>query len=563
MSGSPGSVSFLVPNGGFIPRGNSGGVASSSTTFIVQELRFAPAITPPALGAGSTNNYTPTGWLTTSRVRQATNVAGSTVTGLGAAVDGDVRLFENLGPGLLTLANESGSSLAANRIIGPGGVDLVLAVGGAAFMIYDGTSARWRVDSASGDLTASASFRELTLTPAISPPALAAGVTNDYNPTGFSSTTMMRITPDATTSTLNGMVAQSDGDIRIIENIGTGQLVLANEAVASVAANRFATPGAFNVTLDAGGVAQCIYDATTARWRVIATDGLYNQQLGTNGFLNFGAGSQRGGMFYTNSTQTMGFYNPTTRLQFNTAVMTGGLGQVWTAAIAPPQLTGTTNDYAPTGFSGTWSIRQDVGTGGAVLTGIAGGVSGREILLINIATNPQFTLVLTNQDTRSVAANRFALPNSAPYVIPAGGAVHLRYDGSARWVIVAGTGDALPQTPQFITPAVFAAGDVNDYDPSDAVSGVSGRIVPWWHVQGAVGTNLTGISATPAGKPAYGSGARILLTNYASGLTIKHSSVLSSAGNRFNLPGGVDLVLPGFGSVEFIYDLTNAVWYTT
>jgi hypothetical protein len=374
---------------------------------------------------------------------------------------------------------------------------------------------------------------------------------------------MMRITPDATTSTLNGLVAQNDGDVRIIENIGTGILVLANEALASAAANRFATPGAFNVSLDAGGVAQCIYDATTTRWRVIATDGLYNQQLGTNGFLNFGAGAQRGGIFYTNATQTMGFYNPTTRLQFNLNVVTMGLGLMMTAAIAPAQITGTVNNYAPASFAGAYTVRQDVGIGGVLLTGLAGGASGRQVLLLNIATDPRWTLTLAHQDTGSLAANRFVLPNAQPYTIPAGGGALLSYDTAGNWVVTAAVGNVLETSPQYITPAVLAAGDTDNYEPTDAISGQSGRYAVVWRIQGNAGASvLTGVNATPAGTPAFANGSRILLMNYGTLMTLTHQAAGSAAANRFNLPGAATLTLRQFGSIELIYDGTNLVWYT-
>lgn len=116
-------------------------------------------ITPTALGAGSTHNYSPVDVATSlpfyevQVIRQPTNAAGSTVTGLDATsvLDGQYVVIENLGPGVLTLAHESGSSTAANRFTLPNAVDMVIDSGGAVMLFRDATSARWRPAGVSRD----------------------------------------------------------------------------------------------------------------------------------------------------------------------------------------------------------------------------------------------------------------------------------------------------------------------------------------------------------------------------------------------------------------------------
>jgi hypothetical protein len=44
----------------------------------------------------------------------------------------------------ITLRHENASSTAANRIIGPGSTNLVIAIEGSAELWYDTTTARWR-----------------------------------------------------------------------------------------------------------------------------------------------------------------------------------------------------------------------------------------------------------------------------------------------------------------------------------------------------------------------------------------------------------------------------------
>lgn len=111
-------------------------------------------ISPTALPAGNTNDYdVDGGGANANVVFSETDAAGSTITGLDAAamtiegffIAGKVLRFCNIGPtGALTFAHQSASSLAANRLILPGGVSLVLPVGSSTSFIYDDNAQRWR-----------------------------------------------------------------------------------------------------------------------------------------------------------------------------------------------------------------------------------------------------------------------------------------------------------------------------------------------------------------------------------------------------------------------------------
>lgn len=70
--------------------------------------------------------------------------AGLSITGIVAASDGKRLRLTNIGPNSITLANQSSSSTAANRIITSTGADLTLAVDQTIDLIYDTTTARWR-----------------------------------------------------------------------------------------------------------------------------------------------------------------------------------------------------------------------------------------------------------------------------------------------------------------------------------------------------------------------------------------------------------------------------------
>ena len=117
-----------------------------------------------------------------------------------------------------------------------------------------------------------------------------------------------------------------------------------------------------------------------------------------------------------------------------------------TGVISPTAVAGANADYAPTGLATAAVIRQDV-SAVASLSGLTGGADGRIVTIYNIATAAANLLTLKHQDAASTAANRFIAPAGVDYVIPVGGCVALRYDGTtSRWrVLSASASFALPQ----------------------------------------------------------------------------------------------------------------------
>jgi hypothetical protein len=109
----------------------------------------------------------------------------------------------------------------------------------------------------------------LVLTGDISPSQITSNQ-NDFAPTGFSTASTLRLSTDATRS-ITGLAAGTDGRIIVIHNVGSNDLVLANESASSTAANRFAI-GA-DTTLSANTSISLRYDATSSRWRAIASAG--------------------------------------------------------------------------------------------------------------------------------------------------------------------------------------------------------------------------------------------------------------------------------------------------
>ena len=82
----------------------------------------------------------------TGDIFRVAGTAARNVTGIAAGTSGLAILLVNVGSFALTLKHQSASSTAANRLTVPWAGDCVLAAnGGAAVLVYDSTSATWRV----------------------------------------------------------------------------------------------------------------------------------------------------------------------------------------------------------------------------------------------------------------------------------------------------------------------------------------------------------------------------------------------------------------------------------
>lgn len=115
------------------------------------------------------------------------------------------------------------------------------------------------------------------------------------------------------------------------------------------------------------------------------------------------------------------------------------LGTLAAGVVSPAQITANQNDYAPTGFASAFALRVNSDAARSI-TGLAGGATGRMILLANVGS---FAITLENADTNSTAANRFALIED--YALEPGAACWLYYDGtSSRWRQPGGGGGGAP-----------------------------------------------------------------------------------------------------------------------
>jgi hypothetical protein len=109
--------------------------------------------------------------------------------------------------------------------------------------------------------------------------------------------------------------------------------------------------------------------------------------------------------------------------------------------ISPSQITANQNDYSPTGLSTATVLRLN-SDASRDITGLAGGASGRIILIHNVGSQ---NIVLKDENGSSSAANRFAL--FADYTLPPDFFLWLQYDStSARWRCSGLQGSAVGQS---------------------------------------------------------------------------------------------------------------------
>jgi hypothetical protein len=107
-------------------------------------VKWAVDISPAALGSDQ-NDWNPTSLSTAQVIRASASTSGIDLTGLSGGADGRLLALVNVGTTYtLTLKDENASSSAANRFA-LGGYDLAINPTGAAILIYDATSSRWRV----------------------------------------------------------------------------------------------------------------------------------------------------------------------------------------------------------------------------------------------------------------------------------------------------------------------------------------------------------------------------------------------------------------------------------
>jgi len=238
-------------------------------------------------------------------------------------------------------------------------------------------------------------------------------------------------------------------------------------------------------------------------------------------------------------------------------------GQSLGVTLSPASMAADQNDYAPVDVSGvpgvyyaTWRLNT---TAGRIITGIADGVDGQTLRLINISSS---VIYLRHQHTGSLAANRIVSFDLDDYLMRPTEIADLVYDGTiSRWrlrdihqsrmVISNGSLDVL-------SPAQIVA-NTNDYSPPNAF------LTHIWRLNTDAARNLTGIAVSAVTPTASGAmsitGYLLTIINVgAFNLVVQNQNAGSAAGNRFITRTGADVTLTPELNMTFMYDVTTARW---
>jgi hypothetical protein len=281
-------------------------------------------------------------------------------------------------------------------------------------------------------------------------------------------------------------------------------------------------------------------------------------------------------------------------------------------SITPAAITGTNNNYSPTGLTSNTTIWQDL-SAAATLTGLAAGVDGSEVTIVNISTTAANIITISHQSGSSTAANRFILPNATSWYIVNGGSATFKYNAAqSRWYMLRYTGNKLPSltlddglvgTPSLNFASgsnygLFKSGNYvvvavggSDYhylgaeyvantavpiegrnnfrltndtsaalgaDANDYAGPTGGANSPIWYITPDAARTLTGIVAKSDGTFLWIKNAA---TTAGRNIVLANESVSSAAANRILTTNALGTTIPPGGMAMLVYSTAVSRWH--
>jgi len=213
-----------------------------------------------------------------------TQTSNGTLTGEQALSLLGTGLVKNTtGTGVLSIAVAGTDYQAAGNYItdltgevtatGPGSVAATITAQNSAFWagkVTDETgTGLWVFNAApaisDADLSGVTDIQESWLLSGDISPAQITAQADDYNPTGLSTASVLRLDTDASRD-ITGLAGGANGRPVLIMNVGANDIVLKDESASSTAANRFALNA--DITIAPDQTVGLWYDGTSSRWRI-------------------------------------------------------------------------------------------------------------------------------------------------------------------------------------------------------------------------------------------------------------------------------------------------------
>lgn len=174
-------------------------------------------------------------------------------------------VVEGVSPTTTFNETDQGSDGKRWRMRANGGIFLVQTTDDAVTASVDA----WQITRSGNQPIETTFLTSLRLPNQLTPSALSSGNNNNYAPTNFDRTFLLRVEADAGGSTLTGLAGGASGRVVLIMNL-LNTLTISMENVNSSVGNRFtAKTGITSITLLFSQVAGFIFDQTLNRWLLI------------------------------------------------------------------------------------------------------------------------------------------------------------------------------------------------------------------------------------------------------------------------------------------------------
>jgi len=402
-------------------------------------------------------------------------------------------------------------------------------------------------------------FSRFELIGSITPAAFGADQ-NNYNPTGLSTASTLRLSSLAPLN-ITGLAGGSDGRILTLHNIGGSNWTLVDESASSTDINRFALTGNQTIPPDTSVTIQ--YDGPSLRWRLLSSSSATIDQsanyswTGTHAFLS--------GSFSILDTTT-----PSKIAKFDLSGQTASTTRTYTLPNASTRLIGD-SDFAAVGFMARTAANTYAGL---TLTGTTNRIS---ITNPTGGGNPTFnlgSLAVQTDQSNAFSTGDQSFANALSFTLPtATGAAptlsgRLAYDSTANTVKYGANGSTLTVATTATTQPLNAnltslaaiVGSNARVPYFTGASAMSSAAVPLCIESGSNHLNVTNLSPLTITCGTNGSGTGLTGMTTAKYLIATGATTADTSGS-LSESGGVINAATGFtvGAAPFLIFDTSGI----